>query len=218
MSDYMSYIDFRAINLADRANEIGDYSCAAKNYAKALKKLRHYQGESVYPITMASELEEKINNAKSMSQATKLKVNYMFISSFRSDNKTEHIKLISSNSEYYVLINYLRRNEFDGSKIELIEFRAKVTSELLLKKIKGMISIPNQTIELSYTGSEHHHKDARSHHILKSIENTQISSKQKKHAKKLNEELNQNEKDFEDYLSYLRVMSEYINGEKFDEF
>ena len=26
MSDYMSYIDFRAINLADRANEIGDFS------------------------------------------------------------------------------------------------------------------------------------------------------------------------------------------------
>ena len=65
MSDYMSYIDFRAIKLADLANEIGDYNCAVDNYSKALKRLRYYQGDRMQPALMATELEGKINTAKS---------------------------------------------------------------------------------------------------------------------------------------------------------
>jgi len=64
MSDYISYIDYRAIKLADLANEIGDYNCAVDNYSKALKRLRYYQGDRMQPALMATELEIKINTAK----------------------------------------------------------------------------------------------------------------------------------------------------------
>lgn len=60
MSDYINYIDFNAIKLADLANEIGDYKCAMENYNRALNRLRNYQGDRMHPIMMASELAEKI--------------------------------------------------------------------------------------------------------------------------------------------------------------
>ncbi len=60
MRDYISYIDFNAIKLADLANEIGDYKCAIENYNRALNKLRDYQGDRMEPIMMASGLVEKI--------------------------------------------------------------------------------------------------------------------------------------------------------------
>ena len=61
MSDYINYIDFNAIKLADLANEIGDYKCAVDNYSKALNRLRNYQGDMMQPIMMASEIVKKIN-------------------------------------------------------------------------------------------------------------------------------------------------------------
>ncbi len=61
MSDYINYIDFSAIKLADLAYEIGDYKCAVDNYSKALNRLRNYQGDSMQPIMMASGIVEKIN-------------------------------------------------------------------------------------------------------------------------------------------------------------
>lgn len=60
MSDYIHYIDYNAIKLADLANEIGDYKCAMENYNRALNRLRNYQGDRMQPIMMASELTEKI--------------------------------------------------------------------------------------------------------------------------------------------------------------
>lgn len=60
MSDYISYIDFNAIKLADLANEIGDYKCAMENYNRALNRLRNYQGDRMQPIMMANGLAEKI--------------------------------------------------------------------------------------------------------------------------------------------------------------
>ena len=59
MSDYISYIDYRAIKLADRANETGDYNCAVENYSKTLKRLRYYQGDRMQPAIMATEHEGK---------------------------------------------------------------------------------------------------------------------------------------------------------------
>lgn len=59
MSDYISYIDFNAIKLADLANEIGDYKCAMENYNRALNRLRNYQGDRMLPIIMVSELTKK---------------------------------------------------------------------------------------------------------------------------------------------------------------
>lgn len=64
MSDYINYIDFNAIKLADLANEIGDYKCAVENYNKALNRLRNYQGDRMQPIMMASGLAEKIEKLK----------------------------------------------------------------------------------------------------------------------------------------------------------
>lgn len=61
MSDYINYIDFNTIKLADLAYEIGDYKCAIDNYSKALNRLRNYQGDSMHPIMMASEFVKKIN-------------------------------------------------------------------------------------------------------------------------------------------------------------
>jgi len=61
MSDYINYIDFNTIELADLAYEIGDYKCAIDNYSKALNRLRNYQGDSMHPIMMASEFVKKIN-------------------------------------------------------------------------------------------------------------------------------------------------------------
>ena len=63
MSDYINYIDFNAIKLADLANEIGDYKCAVDNYSKALNRLRNYQGDRMQPIMMASEIAEKISKS-----------------------------------------------------------------------------------------------------------------------------------------------------------
>ena len=61
MSDYINYIDFNAIKLADLAYEIEDYKCAVDNYSKALNRLRNYQGDRMQPIMMASGIVEKIN-------------------------------------------------------------------------------------------------------------------------------------------------------------
>jgi len=60
MSDYINYIDFNAIKLADLAFELGDYRIAVQNYSKALNRLRNYQGDRMQPIMMASELVQKI--------------------------------------------------------------------------------------------------------------------------------------------------------------
>ncbi len=61
MSDYINYIDFNAIKLADLAYEIGDYKCAVDNYSKALNRLGNYQGDRMQPIMMASGIVQKIN-------------------------------------------------------------------------------------------------------------------------------------------------------------
>lgn len=65
MNDYIDYIDFNSIKLADLANELGDYKVANEYYSKALKRLRKYQGDRMQPIMMASEIVKKtddINN------------------------------------------------------------------------------------------------------------------------------------------------------------
>lgn len=67
MSDYINYIDFNAIKLADLANELGDYRCAVQNYSKALNRLRNYQGDRMQPIMMASELVHKIEKLSKKS-------------------------------------------------------------------------------------------------------------------------------------------------------
>jgi len=65
MSDYIRFIDFNTIKLADLASEIGDYQCALDNYSKALKTLRNYQGDRMQPAMMAKEIEKKINDVNS---------------------------------------------------------------------------------------------------------------------------------------------------------
>lgn len=71
MSDYINYIDFNAIKLADLANEIGDYRCAIQNYSKALNRLRNYQGDRMQPIMMASDLVKKLEKLNRRTESGK---------------------------------------------------------------------------------------------------------------------------------------------------
>jgi len=107
MSDYINYIDFNAIKLADLANEIGDYRCAVQNYSKALNRLKNYQGDRMQPIMMASDLVQKIEklNQKAESGKSLLKfanwsltkssyvkgsqcIKYLFLDKFKKQEKT----------------------------------------------------------------------------------------------------------------------------------
>ena len=60
MSDYIRYIDFASIKLADLAVELGDYACALEFYNKAFDRLYQYQGDRMHPIMMAGSLKETI--------------------------------------------------------------------------------------------------------------------------------------------------------------
>ena len=52
MSDYINYIDFKAMKIADLANEIGDYKVALEFYRKASDRLDNYHGDNMSPIMM----------------------------------------------------------------------------------------------------------------------------------------------------------------------
>jgi tetratricopeptide (TPR) repeat protein len=107
MSDYINYIDFNAIKLADLASEIGDYKCAVQNYSKALNRLRNYQGDRMQPIMMASDLVKKLEKLKqrtesgkslfkfatwSLTKSSYVKgsqcVKYLFLDKFKKQEKT----------------------------------------------------------------------------------------------------------------------------------
>ena len=66
MPDYMPYIDFDAIELGNLAFEIGDYRCAYRCFAGALKKLNEYQDDRKVAIDMAGTLMQKRRNASGM--------------------------------------------------------------------------------------------------------------------------------------------------------
>ncbi len=65
MSNYIFYIDSRAIQLGDLAAGLGDYQLAIRNYSIALDKLRKYQGDAMRPMILAGELVNKIKNLES---------------------------------------------------------------------------------------------------------------------------------------------------------
>lgn len=65
MADYFKFIDSGAIQLADLAYELGDFSCALEGYSKALRRLDNYHGDRMYPILLAGELHEKIKRVES---------------------------------------------------------------------------------------------------------------------------------------------------------
>lgn len=107
MSDYINYIDFSAMKLADLANEIGDYRCAVQNYSKALNRLRNYQGDRMQPIMMANDLVQKIENLNrrteggksilkfstwSLTKSSYVKgsqcVKYLFLDKYKKQEKT----------------------------------------------------------------------------------------------------------------------------------
>ena len=56
----MEYNDLITINLADLAEEIGDYEFAFQNYTKVLDKLRNHKGDSLQSAIMESGIIEKI--------------------------------------------------------------------------------------------------------------------------------------------------------------
>ncbi len=107
MDDYITYIDFNSIKLADLANKIGDYKCAFVNYSKALNRLRKYQGDRMQPILMAeslvnklSELENKIYSGNSILHFDSWKltkssfvkgsqcIKYLYLDKYKKQEKT----------------------------------------------------------------------------------------------------------------------------------
>lgn len=64
MSDYINYIDFRALALGNTAFEVGDYDLAQQQFSKVLSRLRNYQGDRMQPAYLAQELNNKITMAK----------------------------------------------------------------------------------------------------------------------------------------------------------
>jgi hypothetical protein len=64
MSDYIFYIDQTLINEARKDFESGDFLNAGTKFQKALDKLREYNGDSMHPIYLASELVQKIDVCK----------------------------------------------------------------------------------------------------------------------------------------------------------
>ncbi len=64
MSNYIYYIDDRAMRIGDLASDLGDYRSAIRNYCIALDKLRKYQGDMLQPMVMAGDLINNIKNLK----------------------------------------------------------------------------------------------------------------------------------------------------------
>ena len=159
MSDYINFIDSRAIKLADLAFEIGDFRCASENYSKALKRLRYYQGDRMQPAFMASELEIKINNAKNNIHQGKTILNpegwrlsktsfvkgsqclkYLYLDKHKKHEKTpfsqEKLKLFKQGHNFEETV---RINEFPGGinvkeKIGDFEYFNSYTKHLLNTK------------------------------------------------------------------------------------
>ena len=73
MSDYINYMDLKAIDLADLACQIGDYKVALEFYNKAWNRLSHYPGDRMCPLNMGvnlmdniKEMEKKLHEGKSI--------------------------------------------------------------------------------------------------------------------------------------------------------
>ena len=71
MSNYIYYIDDRAMRIGDLASELGDYQLAIRNYSSALDKLRKYQGDAMQPMIMAGDLVAKIKDLESRPSSSK---------------------------------------------------------------------------------------------------------------------------------------------------
>lgn len=60
MSDYIYYIDQALIDEATKDFEAGDFYNAGTKFQKALDRLREYNGDSMHPVYLASELVHEI--------------------------------------------------------------------------------------------------------------------------------------------------------------
>ena len=65
MSNYINYMDLKAIDLADLASQIGDYKVALEFYNKAWNRLSHYPGDRMCPLNMGVNLMDNIKEMKS---------------------------------------------------------------------------------------------------------------------------------------------------------
>ena len=63
MSDYDRFIDFAAIKSCDHAFAKRQYNVSTFLYDIALKKLMHYNGDSMFPIQLAGGLKEKLQDS-----------------------------------------------------------------------------------------------------------------------------------------------------------
>jgi len=164
MNDYINYIDFNTIKLADLANEIGDYKCAIENYNRALNRLRNYQGDRMHPIMMASEFVQKINELNNklsigkdilkfdtwkLTKSSFVKGNqclkYLYLDKYKKQEKTPISKakqeLFNQGHTFEELI---REKEFPGGinvkeKVGYFAYFNSYTKHLLCSPIKQTI-------------------------------------------------------------------------------
>lgn len=63
-NDYIDYIDFSAMKLADLAYRLGDYKCADLHYNKVYARLSKYQGDATAALFLATSVRDKIDSCK----------------------------------------------------------------------------------------------------------------------------------------------------------
>ena len=150
MSNYINFIDFKAIQLGDLANQIGDYKCACENYSKALIRLRKYQGDSMHPIMMASGLVAKIEeiSKKGKYGNSILKYDVWTLS------KTSFVKG-NQCSRYLYLDKYKKQEKTPISQEKQILFNQGNTFEDLVrnKEFPGGVNIKDVVGNFAYFNS-----------------------------------------------------------------
>ena len=150
MSDYIKYIDFNAIKLADLADKIGDYKCASLNYSKALNKLNNYQGDRMQPILMAGDLAEKLKKVNLKTEIGKsiLKFNVWSLTKSSYVKGTQCVK-------YLFLDKYKRSEKTPISEEKLNLFRKGHSFENKVREVgfPGGINIKDNVGNFAYFNS-----------------------------------------------------------------
>ena len=163
MSDYINYIDSRAIKLADLAIDIGDYNCASENYSKALKRLRYYQGDRMQPAFMASDLEQKVNYANN---------NIPFGQSILKPEgwrltKTSFVK--GSQCLKYLYLDKHKKHEktpFSKEKLKLFKKGHNFEDTVRLHEFPGGINVKEKVGDFRYFNSYTNHLINTKEHII----------------------------------------------------
>jgi len=148
MDNYINFIDFKSLKLADLANEIGDYQFAIENYNKVLNRLRYYQGDSMQPIMMAGEIDKKINLIKIKNGMSVLKLESWILSksSFVKGNQC---------TKYLYLDKYKKQEKTPFTKEKVVLFKEGHNFEEFVRNTEfpGGVNIKDKVGNFAYFNS-----------------------------------------------------------------